>query len=594
MAAPGTGFFRLTGDPVVDAMTHGYYWVLGSDRAIDWSVANGFSGEYWNNAATVASYATSILGTFSYYANIRFNFVGYFATPAHAYAGGSELTISLSGDPQLFPSTGIWGRAMFPWPLSQSQYYFGEAGDVFLNVRSAANFLPTYAQGSAGWALFIHEMGHALGLKHPHDSGGTGRPTLTQIGLSGLDVDWATVMSYNDNFNWNNIQWDPATPMILDVLALQYLYGKNLSTNAGDSFYEFSRSGFYSTLWDASGNDSISVQNQSEGWSIVLPSLQLSGLVDTKAGFATPTADLSGSAPTTLIWLAGDIENAYGSRHTDTLVGSNSRNQLFGNGGDDFISGLAGNDVIDGGDGTDTSVYSGAISSYRISRSGGSIAVADKTGADGTDTVTRVERLQFNDKAINLAVKTQSTTVTAGTLKSLVELYIAFFNRIPDSDGMSYWLQQAASGIPTTSIADSFYVAAVQYAAITGYSPNMTNSAFVSVIYKNVLGRSSVDAEGLAYWTSALARGTETRGTLVKSILDSAHTFKNDFRYGQVANLLDNKYAVGKHFSIDLGLSFNSAEDSISRGMQIAAAVTASDTGFAIGLIGIQANDISL
>ena len=39
--------------------------------------------------------------------------------------------------------------------------------------------------------------------------------------------DWAKIMSYNDDANWNLASLDPATPMPLDVLALQYLYGQN-------------------------------------------------------------------------------------------------------------------------------------------------------------------------------------------------------------------------------------------------------------------------------------------------------------------------------------------------------------------------------
>jgi hypothetical protein len=173
-------------------------------------------------------------------------------------------------------------------------------------------------------------------------------------------------------------------------------------------------------------------------------------------------------------------------------------------------------------------------------------------------------------------------------------LYVAFFNRVPDSQGMTYWLEQAALGVPVTTIANSFYSAAALYPSLTGYSASMSNADFVGVIYHNVLGRASVDPDGLAYWTTALAEGSQTRGMLVSTIIASAHTFKGNLQYGFVADLLDNKFLVGKLFSVDLGLSFNTAEASISEGMRIAAAVTSGDISAAIDLIGVQAADIHL
>ena len=45
----------------------------------------------------------------------------------------------------------------------------------------------------------------------------------------------------------------------------------------------------------------------------------------------------------------------------------------------------------------------------------------------------------------------------------------------------------------------------------------MSDQAFVNLVYKNVLGRSEgADTEGLIYWTTALAAGRETHGSLVK------------------------------------------------------------------------------
>lgn len=116
----------------------------------------------------------------------------------------------------------------------------------------------------------------------------------------------------------------------------------------------------------------------------------------------------------------------------------------------------------------------------------------------------------------------------------------------------------------------------------------MTHADFVNVIYRNVLGRpGGADAEGLAYWTTALSSGAQSRGGLVTTILATAHTFKGDATYGYVADLLDNKAAVANTFAVEKGLSYNTPEASITNGMAIAGAVTATSTAAAITLIGV-------
>ena len=123
----------------------------------------------------------------------------------------------------------------------------------------------------------------------------------------------------------------------------------------------------------------------------------------------------------------------------------------------------------------------------------------------------------------------------------------------------------------------------------------MSNADFVNVVYKNVLGRADgADAEGLAYWSGALSNGTETRGSLVSAILGSAHTFKGNATWGWVADLLDNKIEVASKFSIDYGLNYNTSSDSVSRCMEIAAAVTPTSTAASIELIGISPDSISI
>ena len=162
-------------------------------------------------------------------------------------------------------------------------------------------------------------------------------------------------------------------------------------------------------------------------------------------------------------------------------------------------------------------------------------------------------------------------------------------------DGLSYWIGQKTGGLSVDQIAESFYSAGVQFSSLTGFSSTMSNGAFVNVVYKNVLGRpGGADAQGLAYWSGKLADGSASRGALVSTILDSAHTFKGDASFGYVADLLDNKIAVAKTVAIDYGLNYNSADEAVLNGMAIAAAVTPTSIASAIALVGVNGFDLHL
>jgi hypothetical protein len=240
-------------------------------------------------------------------------------------------------------------------------------------------------------------------------------------------------------------------------------------------------------------------------------------------------------------------------------------------------------------------VYSGAISSYTVTKATDGYTVKAKSGTGGTDTLTNVEHIQFSDRTINLTINSTAAGVVAADVKTIEELYVAFFNRVPDADGLEYWISQRKAGQTIKQIADSFYAAGVQSSSVTGYSSSMTNADFVNLVYKNVLGRTSgADTDGLNYWTGALAAGKETKGSLVSSILASAHTFKGDATWGWVANLLDNKASVANEVALTWGLSYSSGTTAISEGMKIAAAVTATDVHGAVALVGVADGQIAL
>ncbi len=278
--------------------------------------------------------------------------------------------------------------------------------------------------------------------------------------------------------------------------------------------------------------------------------------------------------------------NAFGRDKDENLVGSKL---------DDKIYGLGGNDSINGGAGFDTAFYLGKLSNYKIIKQGEQYLVSDQTGRDGVDHVINIEQLAFSDKTINLQIQQTSTQIASKDLARLIELYIAFFNRVPDANGLAYWIGEKKSGQTIDKIAEVFYNAGVSFSNLTGYQANMSNSDFINLVYKNVLGRKDgADSDGLNYWNAELSSGKATRGALVSTILDAAHGFKGDVTWGAVADLLDNKIHVAKTIAIDWGLGYKSSTTAIEEGMRICSAISATDTQTSLSIIGVSPDNLSL
>ncbi|MBR7800683.1 DUF4214 domain-containing protein [Undibacterium fentianense] len=229
----------------------------------------------------------------------------------------------------------------------------------------------------------------------------------------------------------------------------------------------------------------------------------------------------------------------------------------------------------------DTVSFAGIRNNFSITRTATGFAVQDKIGSGGTVNVSNTSILKFNDVSINLAVGDKSKTIPEASLKTLVELYIAFFNRVPDADGLSYWIDKIKDGMTVDALSNSFYGAAVEYSSLTGYSASMSNADFVKIIYKNVLGRTGTTAPpdaDINYWAGQLASGNSSKGNLVATMLNSAHTFAGDPTWGWVTQLLDNKVNVGLFFAVEQGLNYNSPQESIEKTMAIVAKITAAST----------------
>ncbi|MCU1350816.1 MAG: hypothetical protein JWM05_25, partial [Acidimicrobiales bacterium] len=93
----------------------------------------------------------------------------------------------------------------------------------------------------------------------------------------------------------------------------------------------------------------------------------------------------------------------------------------------------------------------------------------------------------------------------AGRVDPVLRLYRAYFLRLPDTGGVSYWIGRRRAGTSLDAISAAF---ATSSEFKTRYGP-LTNRKFVELVYQNVLGRAG-DSVGLAHWTSLLDLGTKT------------------------------------------------------------------------------------
>ncbi len=269
-----------------------------------------------------------------------------------------------------------------------------EWGTVFLNNKDAATSSAVasseYERGGKMYRTLIHEIGHALGLKHPHDSV-DGDPAGTVMSGDDNRLSGSTmVMSYNGLTVNRILKLDDAGQAVLDVryaktfqtldrLALQKVYGRG-GWSDGETEYDAGsmwskdadRGGMQEVLSDSGGEDTVlghgtrsnrldlgsgKYSDVGYGHDLWLSrarggSISNFGGEDGKVNKEDLSRIYKGEY-NLVVDMGSWLEHAKGGSEDDELRGNILANRLLGEGGDDRLEGGGGSDELRGGAGND-------------------------------------------------------------------------------------------------------------------------------------------------------------------------------------------------------------------------------------------------
>jgi serralysin len=431
-AMPGTSSVTSTGSQDINGLLSGVRWATTSLTYSFPTSASAYNYSFNGEVATFGVLDTDaqaavrgILAMYSAVANLTF----------------TERTGAQSGQGDLrYADTDAASTAWAYYPSAAEA-----GGDLWFHKSGAyGGHYNDPQKGDYGYFTYLHETGHALGLKHGHETDTYGALPANH---DSLEYSVMTYRSYvgasTDGGYTNEFGGFPQTLMQDDIAALQYMYGANFSYNSGSTVYSWSdttgemfvngvgqgapaANKIFMAIWDGGGVDTydfsnygvnVTVDLRPGGWNVFNNS-QRAELGDGHYARNIANALLYQGDTRSL------IENAIGGSASDHIDGNDIANVLEGRGGGDNIDGYGGNDTLVGGAGndnlwgnagTDVARYSGSILQYALRRpTSTSFQVTDQRGGspEGSDNLEGVEQLAFADYTATSFVANGSGAVT--------------------------------------------------------------------------------------------------------------------------------------------------------------------------------------
>lgn len=258
------------------------------------------------------------------------------------------------------------------------------SGDIWVNTLGLLN-AQDWNPGTISFETILHEIGHTLGLKHPFFN--SDKPDAATLPTS-LDSIINTLMSYTykdlEGVEGNEFSFHPTTPMVLDIAAIQYIYGANTSFHSGNDTYRYSDTGAYhEALWDAGGIDAILYSGAAPTFVNLNP---IHGSFIGQPVFVQSNGVNVGK-PVPNMWIAKGtiIENAITGTGNDILIGNGIAN------------------LLDGNLGIDTVLISANLAQYAVNKvANQSYDVTENSNTSNQDQLNNIERLVFNDAKLAL------------------------------------------------------------------------------------------------------------------------------------------------------------------------------------------------